>query len=299
MTAPLSRVPAPPAAQPAWPTLALLIGVLGMGLSGIFVKWANAPGAVTGFYRMGLATLLLALPFGASVQRRPLRAGRAIGWALVAGLCFAADLGFWNTSVLMTSAANATFLGNTAPVWVALGALLFFRERPRPLFWLGLAVALAGAAVLLGGDFQAGAALGMGGLLALVAGFFYAGFFLATQRAREGLGAVASWWLSALASTVGLLLASLLLGQPLAGYSLTTYLSFLALAVVTQVGGYILVNYALGHLPASIVSPTLLLQPIVTLLAGIPLLGEVPDLGRVLGGLLVIGGVWIVNRSSR
>jgi len=273
--------------------------VVGLGLSAIFVRWADAPGAVTGFYRTGIAALVMALPFGLAVRRQPLRAGRPVWMAVLAGLCFAADLGLWNTSVLMTTAANATFLANTAPLWVGLGALVLFRERLRFAFWLGLLTALAGAGILLGGDFLAGAAAGLGGLLALAAGFFYAGFFLATQRAREGLGAFTSWWLSALASALGLLLACLLLGQPLTGYTTAAYLNFLALALVTQVGSYLFVNYALGHLPASIVSPTLLLQPIATLLLAIPLLGERPDLGRALGGLLVVAGVWIVNRHSR
>ena len=41
--------------------LALAAGVICMGFSGIFVKWANAPGPVTGFYRMIIVVLLLAI----------------------------------------------------------------------------------------------------------------------------------------------------------------------------------------------------------------------------------------------
>lgn len=291
-------VAAAPRAYP-WPTLALLFAVLGMGLSAILVRWANAPGPVSGFYRMLIALALLGAPFAAEVRRRPLRAGPAAAFAVLAGLCFAGDLAFWNTSVLMTSAANATFLGNTAPVWVGVGALLFFREKLRPAFWLGLAVALAGAAALLGGDFRSGADTGLGSVFALIAGFFYAGFFLATQRAREGLSALASWWLSALFSALALLGVSGLLGQPLLGYPTSTYLALAASAVVTQVAGYLLVNYALGHLPAPIVSATLLLQPIVTIVAGIALLGEWPTPIDLLGGLLLLAGVAIANRYGR
>lgn len=282
-----------------WPYAALFIGVCGMGLSGIFVKWANAPGAVSGFYRMSAAVLLFGLPFGVEVKRNPIRSWRAVWLAVLAGLFFAGDLGFWNTSVLMTTAANATFLGNTAPLWVSLGALWLFKEKLGRMFWVGLVIALSGAAALLGGDFLAGATVGWGAVLSLIAGFFYACFFLATQRAREGLSAFATWWIAALASSAGLFVAALLLGQPFTGYSLNTYLNFIALALTTQVVGYILVNYALGHLPASIVSPTLLLQPVITTIAGVPLLGEGVTLIQIVGGLLVLAGVWIVNRYGK
>ncbi len=282
-----------------WPSVALLAAVLGMGLSAIFVRWANAPGAVSGFYRMLMAAALMSLPFGAEARRRPLTSRPAVALAVLAGLLFAGDLAFWNTAVLMTSAANATFLANTAPAWVGLGALLLFHERLRPAFWLGLTVALAGAAALLGGDFSGGAGVGLGSLFALIAGVFYAGFFLATQRARTGLSALASWWISALTSGVSLLLISLLLGQPLLGYPPAAYLALAANALITQVAGYLLVNYALGHLPASIVSATLLLQPIVTTAAGMALLGEWPTAVDVGGGLLLLAGVWIINRYGR
>lgn len=281
------------------PYLALLVGVCGMGLSGIFVKWANAPGAVGGFYRMLIAAALFGVPFVFEVRRNPLSSRRGVGYAVLAGLLFAGDLGFWNQSVLMTSAGNATFLGNTAPVWVGLGALLLFREKLSRVFWIGLAIALSGAALLVGGDFLAGAPAGLGAVFALIAGFFYAGFFLATQRAREGTTAFASWWISAAVSAAALLAASGLLGQPLTGYSLNTWLNFVGVALSTQILGYLLVNYALGHLPASIVAPTLLLQPIITTLAGIPLLGEWPTPVKIIGGLLVLAGVWVVNRWGR
>jgi drug/metabolite transporter (DMT)-like permease len=222
-----------------------------------------------------------------------------LGFTLLAGLLFAGDLAVWNTAVLMTSAANATFIGNTAPVWVSLGAWLFFRERPKPLFWLGLLVALSGASLMLGGGAQANSQALMGGGLALIAGMFYAGFFLATRVARSGLSAFASWWISASVSAGALLISSLLLGQPLGGYSATTWLSLLGLALITQAGAYLLVNYALGHLPAPIVSTTLLLQPVATLLLAIPLLGEWPTKQDLVGGALVLAGIWVVNHFGK
>jgi drug/metabolite transporter (DMT)-like permease len=95
-----------------------------------------------------------------------------------------------------------------------------------------------------------------------------------------------------------LLILSLALHQPLTGYPAFTYLNFLALGLVPQVFGYLAINYALGCLPASIVSPTMLGQPIMTAILAGPLLGEGLSPWQVLGGLAVLAGVYVVHRSQ-
>ncbi|MBI5829912.1 MAG: DMT family transporter [Chloroflexi bacterium] len=281
------------------PYLALAFGVLGLGFSAIFVRWANAPGPVAGLYRVGLAAAVLALPFGRQVRRSGPLSRPHLWLAALAGVFFALDLASWNTGVLITSAANATLFGNTSPLWVSLAALLIFKETLRPAFWVGLAVTMLGAVVILGADFVAHPALGAGDLLSLLAGFFYAGFFLATERARQKLSPLVTWWVAAAASSLVLLALALLLHQPLWGYSARTYLNLIAIALVTQIGAYLCVNYALGHLPASIVSPTLLAQPVLTALLAVPLLGQPIDGAQLVGGLLVLAGIWAVHRSKQ
>jgi drug/metabolite transporter (DMT)-like permease len=251
---------------------------------------------VSGFYRVAIAAAVMGLPAAAQARRQAPLSRPHVWIAVLAGLFFAGDLTAWNTAVLISNAANATLLANTSPVWVGLGAMLIFKERLRPVFWAGLGMALAGAAIILGRDYLTHPTLGLGDLLGLLAGVFYGSFFLATQRARDGLSAVVSWWVSALACTVALFGLSFALGQPLTGYSLNTYLNLAAVALVTQVGAYLSINYALGHLPASIVSPTLLGQPVLTALLAVPLLGEPLTWPQVLGGALVLGGIWVVHR---
>jgi drug/metabolite transporter (DMT)-like permease len=55
----------------------------------------------------------------------------------------------------------------------------------------------------------------------------------------------------------------------------------------------------LGYLPASIVSPTLLLQPVLTGLLAIPILGQALSLAQIVGGAAVLLGVYIVHRSRQ
>ncbi|MCI0478640.1 MAG: DMT family transporter, partial [Anaerolineales bacterium] len=68
-------------------------------------------------------------------------------------------------------------------------------------------------------------------------------------------------------------------------------------AIVSQMIGYLSISYALGHLPASVVSPTLIGQPILTAILAIPLLGEIPNTTQWLGGAIALAGIYIVNQA--
>lgn len=218
---------------------------------------------------------------------------------ILGGLFTALDHSVWNTAVSYTTAANATLLGNTAPLWVALAAWLLFREKLVKLFWIGLALTLVGAAVVLGNDFLQHPTLGVGDALALLAGLFYAGYFLVTQRGRQSWDTISYVWFVNLISSLFLLVMCLSLRLPITGYSMQTYLAFIGAALVSQVGGYLSVGYALGHLPASVVSPTMIGQPVVTTLLAIPLLGEVLSPAQWLGGFAVLLGIYLVHRSRQ
>ncbi len=284
--------------------LALGLGIFALGISAILVRWAEAPGTVSSFYRMALASVILAPAFYRRVRKnadrrpdRPLfRAG--LGLAVLGGISFAADLGLWSTGVVLSGASIPTLLANTAPVWVGLGAHFLFRERLNRRFWAGLALALFGSLLILGLDALKSMTLGLGALFGLTAGIFYAGYFLITQRGRRQLDSLTYFWPSAVSSTVVLLLVVLALRQPLFGYPLASYLNFAALGVVTQVIGYLAVNEALGYLPASLVSPTLIGQPLLTAIFAWLLLGERLSVAHLAGGAAVITGIIIVHRNS-
>jgi drug/metabolite transporter (DMT)-like permease len=280
----------------ALPYLAIAFGVFALGCSALFVRWANAPGPVTGLYRMAIASLvLLPLSFRQGVRHPWPRKG--VVFAILGGASLALDVALWSTSVFMTKVANATLFANTAPLWVALAGMAFFGERLPALFWGGLAITLTGGAIVAGSDFLVHPTLGWGDMLSLLAGLFYAGYYLCTQAGRRHLDSARYVWLAGAVSAVCLLVICLAAGFPLTGYPPQTYLAFAAAALITQAAGYLAVGYALGHLPASIVSPSMTGQPVVSALLAIPLLGETLTPIQWLGGAVVITGIYLVNRS--
>jgi drug/metabolite transporter (DMT)-like permease len=281
----------------------LALGIVCIALSAIFVKLAvGVPGTVSAFYRVAIAAVALAVPF-ARGQARKSGAKSRPGWriwalATIAGIFFALDLGFWNTSLGYTSAANSTLLANDAPLVVGLGALLLFHERPRATYWLGLVVALLGMSVIVGWDVLSHTSLGAGDLLALLAGVFYAGYLLATQRIRAKMDTLPSLWVASATGMILLLAFILVTGQALTGYSPNAYIALLGLGLISQLAGWLAINYALGHMPARIVSVTLLGQPVLTALFAVLLLHEILAAHQIVGGLIALAGIFLVNRGA-
>ena len=273
---------------------ALAAGVLCIGCSAIFVKLAGIPGPASAFYRMlisGVALIPWRLAKGGAWPSRNLVFLIAAG-----GLFYALDLALWNTSLLLTSAATATLLANNAPLWVGLGALFLFREKLSPRYWTGLCISLAGMVILMGLGAWRHLSFNVGELLAIGASVAYAAYLLTTQRARAHVDTLTFMAISAIASITVLWAANLALGTPLTGYSARSWWALVGLGLFSQLGGWLAINYALGHLRAAHVSVSLLGQAVVTALLAMPLLGEFPVSNQIVGGVLVLAGIYIVNR---
>jgi drug/metabolite transporter (DMT)-like permease len=293
----LWREPIQSSSRITTPYLALGFGVLAIGFSAIFIRLAGVPGTVAAFYRMAIGLVVLTPAFLISTRGQGALPSREVRIAILGGLFFAVDLSLWSTGVVLSGATNPTLLANTAPMWVGLGAMFIYGEVLPLSFWAGLVAAMAGAALVMGFDAFQAMELGLGTSLGLLAGVFYGGYFLITQRGRRNLGTLAYFWISVCSSALALLLINLILKQPLLGYSTQAYLSLLGVGVLSQGFGWLAINYAQGHLPATLVAPTLLAQPVLTALLAIPILGEHIAWIELVGGTIVLGGIYLVHRS--
>lgn len=277
---------------------ALWLGILCIAWSAIFVRWTALPGPASAFYRLLIPAVLL-LPtwfLPGSQERLPLRS-----WAIVAvgGFFFALDLAFYNTSILSTNAANATLLGNNTPIVVGLLSWLLFRKRPGTSFWVGLALAILGSLLIVGSDLARHARFGLGDAMALAAAACFAVYLMATEQVRRHTSTLVFLRSAILSSTVFMFLLALLLKVPLGIPDRRSLAALLGLGLVSQLGGYLALTYAMGHLPATVTSVSLLSQgPLTAVLAAL-LLGEPLTPAQIGGGVLVLSGVGLANRLGR
>jgi drug/metabolite transporter (DMT)-like permease len=280
------------------PYLALTAGILCISWSAIFVRWTDIPGPASAFYRLLIPSIVL-LPTFFFDREKPRLSLRTLGIISLGGLFFALDLAFYNISILQTSAANATLLGNNTPIVVGLLTWFVFGRRPSLAFWLGLALAVSGSLVILWSDLARHPKFGLGDVFALSAAACFAVYLMATEQVRTHTSTLVFLRLAIFSSTIFLFLFNFVLRVPLGVPDARSWAALLGLGLVSQLGGYLALTYALGHLPATITSVSLLSQgPLTALLAAI-LLGEPLSTAQIIGGILVLAGVGLANRLSR
>lgn len=278
--------------------LALVGGILCIGWSAIFVRWTDIPGPASAFYRLLIPALVLT-PTWLWDRKVPSVDGRTLAIICVGGIFFALDLAFYNTSILQTSAANATLLGNNTPIFVGLISWLAFRRRPNAAFWLGLVLAVTGSLVIVWGDLVRHAHFGWGDAMALAASVCFAVYLLATERVRGHTGTLVFLRLAIVSSAAFLFVLNLAMRVPLGIPSGKSFAALLGLGLVSQLGGYLALTYAMGHLPATVTSVSLLSQgPLTALLAAV-FLGEPLTRPLLIGGALVLLGIGLANRLKR
>jgi drug/metabolite transporter (DMT)-like permease len=284
--------------------LALLAGAIALGGSGVWVKLSEIGPSATGFYRMAFAVPVFWLFVGLrGLGPRRAAAARPAGrrdavLLLAAGALFAGDILTWHWALQYTSVANGTLLGNLAPIFVTFGAWALYGERASPGFLLGLAVAIAGAAVLMGDSLAIGRENLFGDALCIVTAVFYAGYLMVLAELRRRLATATIMLWSTAVSAVIVLPAALLAGESLAVPTLAGWAILAGLALVSQAGGQGMIAYALAHLSAAFSSVALLVQPVAAALIAWAVLGEAVGPWQALGGAVVLAGIALARRGS-
>lgn len=299
MVSPASRLPATLDSSPPVAVLALIGGAAAMGISPIFVRFAEVGPFTSAFWRVGLA--LPALWIWSELERRSGRipredAGAAASLSvLAAGLFFAGDLTFWHLAIMKTSVANATFLATLAPVWVVLGSGLFLGERVETKVLAGLALCLLGAAALIGNTWSVNPGHLRGDLYGLVTSVFFGAYFLAVRRARRVFGAGRTLFLSSLVTACVLLVEALVIEDQMWPLAFAAVAALVALALVSHSGGQGLLAYALGHLPAAFSSLVIFLEAVAAACFAWLILGEAIGPVQVVGAITIFLGISIAR----
>lgn len=270
---------------------AIITGAILIGFAPIFVRLTDVGYTAAGFWRVALSLPILALLWW---PRRAPTDGQGklpLKWLLLGGVFFAADLAVWHQSIRFTSIANSTLLANLSPIFVTAGSVWLFAEHVNRRFLAGLAVALAGSALLVASSFRVSLATVGGDVLGVVAAVFYAGYLLVVSRERKRASASAVMWWTSLASAALLLPAALIAGETLWPQSAQGWAVLVGLAVLAQVLGQGLIAWGMAHLPASFSSVSLLVQPVAAAGLAWIILAEPFGVLQAIGGIVVLGGI--------
>jgi len=280
----------------------IVVGVIGISLSSIFVKYSTAPSAVTAAYRL-LWTILLMSPvtFGRREIRQELFhvSLKNLLMSCLSGIFLAFHFTLWFESLHHTSVASSTTIVCTEVIWVSIGYALFLKGRMSLKAVLAIAVTLIGSALIAFADSSAGGAHLYGDMLSLLAAVAVAAYVLIGRVVRETVSTTVYTYLVYTSCAAALLVFCAVQGNSLQGYGISGILVGLLLAVFSTLLGHSIFSWCLKYFSPSFVSASKLCEPVVAaILAGF-LFGEAPVMLQLLGGAMIIGGVLYYSRLER
>ena len=275
------------------PMIMIVVGVLGISLSSIFVKYSQAPSAVTAAWRL-LWTVLLLTPVvlgKGAVRRELVQAPKKLVWlSIFSGLFLAIHFVLWFESLQHTSVASSTTIVCTEVIWVCLGFCLFLKGRVSGKAVLAIGVTLLGSVLIALSDSGSGAGL-YGDVLALLAAVAVAVYTLIGRVVREKLSTTVYTYMVYTACAAVLVITCLVQGYRLFAYGWSGIIVGLLLAVFSTILGHSIFSWCLKYFSPSFVSASKLCEPVVAAVMAGFLFGELPGWLQIFGGVLILGGV--------
>lgn len=272
----------------------VVLGVLGVSLSSILVRYSYAPSAVTAAYRMIFTVLLLSpMVLGKAETRTELKQLKPSELCLsaVSGIFLAAHFALWFESLQHTTVASSTTIVCTDAIWVAIGYRLFLKGKLSTKAALSIAVAFGGSVLIAWADSTAGGSHLYGDGLALAAAIAIACYTLIGSVVRSNTSTSVYTFIVYTVCAIVLVGICAVQGLSLTGYGTGTIIVGLALAVFSTLLGHSAFSWCLKYFSPAFVSSAKLCEPVGAAILAAILFGELPAPLQLLGSALILTGV--------
>ena len=274
----------------------MVFATIAASFSGIFVRLINAGTVAIGFYRMTFAVPFFAvtvlLKHREELKKLTLKqtAGCMLGGLFLAGHYFSLF-----TAVNNTTIASAVMLCNISPIIILIITVLIFREKTTAKAVAGVFIALAGAAIITGGDYSFSGKAIFGDMMAFLGALFYALYFLVGRRMRKEINAPIYVFIVFATCWAVFLIGMFVTGTPFTGYSATDFMWLFVFAMVCSIGAHAVFNWCLAHVSPLYISTIETAEAIFAAISAALIFGEIPTLWQWIGGGVTICGLLYYN----
>ena len=274
----------------------VVISTIAGSSSVVFIRLAETNQMAMGFYRLGFAVLLFAVPIiaGGYKNYKGLKAKDFL-YCVTAGFLQFCHFFCWFTAVKNTSIASATILFSLHPLILLFITVIFLKQRISRKSIAGILTALLGCAIIAGFDYSLVESHTAGNAAAFAAALFFAGYFLVGRAMRVKIPAVnyifivfGSCWLFFTA-------AMFITETPFFGYRGEDYLWLFIMAVVCQGIAHALYNWCMGYVSPLYVSVWVTMESVVAVVFGAVVFREFPAVWQYIGGMIAIFGLLYYN----
>ena len=241
-------------------------------------------------YVFGLVAMLPFILRAGLAAYRP----RNLRGQLWRGAVHATGLFCWFAASAHVPLAEMTALGFTTPLFIMLGAVLLFRERPGAARWVATLIGFAGVLIVVGPGL--GQADGRYALLMLAASPIFAASFLITKAlTRQDRPEVIVAW-----QAIGVSLCTLPLALWFWSMPSAEQWALFAVSGVLGSAGHFCLTRAIGLAEVSAIQPIRFLELLWAAVAGFLIWGDIPGTSTLLGGAVIFAAsTWIARREQR
>ncbi|MBQ7876699.1 MAG: DMT family transporter [Clostridia bacterium] len=280
------------------PIIMIIVGVFGISLSSIFVKYSSAPSSVTAMYRL-LWTILLQSPV--VFASRPLRTEllgtkpKTTLLCSLSGLFLAIHFVLWFESLNHTSVASSTTIVCTEVIWVSLGYCLLMKGHIPFKAIIAIIATLLGSMLIALSQSSDKAHL-YGVILALLAAIAVAVYMLIGRVVRTNTSTTVYTYIVYSVCTLTLIIICIIQQINPFKYGANPVFIGLLLAVFSTILGHSIFSWCLKYFSPSFVSASKLCEPVVAAILAAILFAEIPHPVQLTGGALILGGVYYYSR---
>jgi len=241
---------------------------------------------------IGLRAFLAAIVF--AIYRRSVKITFTPGNILTA-ICLSATTVLFVFANKLTSAAAAILLQFTAPVFIILIQLIFYKKKPKPGEVIAVSVTILGMFLFFADKLESGGLLG--NILAIASGLCFAGVFVGNKREDTN---------PEQALLLGFIINSVI-GLPFVFFQATAepaaWVAVLFLGIV-QVGlAYVFFSVGIKNTPALLACLITAMEPVLNPVWVALATGEMPGNFAILGGAVIVltvvaYNIWVEKSSG-
>lgn len=240
--------------------LLYFFALFSLSTSANWAKLNQMPLEVLGFYRLGIAALLL----GVWVLLKKIKiSSRGLFWGVLSAIFFFLHLWTYKYAAKNTSIANLMILFASNPIWTSLGALVFFKEKLTKRLILSYLLALFGVYILVANNLKIESTSYLGNLSSLASAFFYATYMLSGKKARHFFNNTSYALIQYSICALLFGLCVLESGAQLTGYNSISWVAVFGLILLPTFLGHFSFTYLVNHMNLSLMTCGKLIEPVM------------------------------------
>ena len=282
-----------------WIYTILLVGLLAISTSPVIARLLPlVPAAVIAFWRMAAASAMLWSY--SSIRPQESLSTKNIRLVLAAGFLLAMHFVFWFGALKLTSIANTTVLGIVAPAFTLLFERLWYNRKLGWITITALLIILVGGIIVQGDDLGRIDGSGLGNIMAILSAVFLGSVFLIGAKVRKTTSVITYTRTVYTVSAIVLLVSSLILDNPLMGYTINNYFWLFMLGLIPTLIGHTAFSYSVKFVSPTVIAAFPLGEPIIASYLAWLLFAEQVPFYVVGGGLIIFIGliILIMNKQS-